>query len=166
LSLVSARHCWRFDPMSTQLYPHIVADSDVLSGRPVVEGTQVPVSTLIEQVARGKSLDEVARECGVSVEDVRSALEYGAQRAGEPAVAATPENKTSGGIFYAASDSQAVEEEARRVGLDPTKLFPLGRCLLELRVQGIASGERLFSSWDEVDAEIAERRGSRYPDDE
>ncbi|HEU4785423.1 MAG TPA: hypothetical protein VFS83_18935 [Ktedonobacterales bacterium] len=51
------------------------------------------------------------------------------------------------------------EEEARRLGLDPTRLSPLGRRLLELRAQAIAAGEPLLTTWEELDAEIAERRG-------
>lgn len=76
--------------MQYQLYPHIIADPDILSGKPVVEGTHVPASTLIEQVASGKSLDEVARENGVSSEDVRAALNFGAQRAAEEVVLNDP----------------------------------------------------------------------------
>lgn len=57
-----------------------------------------------------------------------------------------------------------LEEEARRLGLDPAHLSPLGRRLLELRVQAIAAGEPLLTSWEELDAEIAERRGGIYPD--
>lgn len=48
--------------MTTQLYPHVTADPNILAGIPVVEGTSVPVSPLVAQVAKGKCLDEVARE--------------------------------------------------------------------------------------------------------
>jgi uncharacterized protein (DUF433 family) len=150
--------------MTTQLYPHIIADPDILSGRPIVEGTQVLASTLIGQVAAGSSLKEVARQHGVSVEDVRAALEYAAELTGEPSVAIEPERETAGEASRPPVDRQAVEDEARRLGLDPADLSALGRDLLELRVQGIAYGEPLLSSWKELDAEIAERRGSRYPD--
>lgn len=152
--------------MAMQVYPHISADASVLSGQPVIEGTSVPVSVLVSAVAAGKSLDEVAREHGVTVADVRAALEYAAQRAGEPAVAATIQSETSGETSQTLVDQQAVEEEAHRVGLDPAQLSPLGRRLLELRVQGIAAGEQLLSTWDELEAEIRDRRGGTYPDAE
>ena len=69
--------------MQVKLYSHIVADSDVLAGKPVVEGTNVLASTLVGAVAAGKDIPQVAREFGISEEDVRAALEYAAQRVGE-----------------------------------------------------------------------------------
>ena len=125
--------------MTTQLFPHIVADPDILSGRPVVEGTQVPVSTLIEQVAAGKSLDEVAREYGVSVEDVRTALEYAAWRTADPALPLQPTMPQSPADTGELSPLAA--EEAHRLGLDVASMSPLGRDLLEIRARGIAAGD-------------------------
>lgn len=149
--------------MALQLYPHISADARVLSGQPVIEGTSVAVSLVVSQVAAGESLPDVARENGVSVEDVRAALEYAAQRTSEPmAVAADAKNEDSTG--QADAKPGMAEEEARRLGLDPAHLSPLGRRLLELRAQAIAEGEPLLTSWEELDAEIAERRGGIYPD--
>ena len=55
--------------------------------------------------------------------------------------------------------SDLVDDEARRLGLDPAHLSLLGRRLLELRAQAIAAGEPLITTWEELDAEIAERRG-------
>lgn len=145
--------------MSMQLYPHITADADVLSGQPVVEGTAVPVSLLVKQIAAGKSVEDVAREYDVTVEDVRAALEFAAQRASEPPFAVRG-GSTSTPAKVTASE---VEAEALRVGLDPAKLSPLGRRLLELRVQAAAAGEMFLSSRKELDAEIADRRGGVYP---
>jgi uncharacterized protein (DUF433 family) len=142
--------------MSTQVYPHIIADPEILSGKPVIEGTQVPASKLIQQVARGKSLDEVARESGVSVEDVRAALEYAAQRAGEP-VAGTGSRNTTGQVGDLLTPAGA--EEARRIGLDPAKLSPLGNRLLDQRAKIRAAGIPMLS-WDQLDAELAEQRGT------
>ena len=55
--------------------------------------------------------------------------------------------------------SDLAEIEARRLGLDLAHRSPLGRRLLELRAQAIATGEPLLTTWEELDAEIAERRG-------
>ncbi len=57
--------------------------------------------------------------------------------------------------------SPEAEREARELGLDPARLSELGRRLLELRADGIAAGEPRISSWDELDAEVAERRRER-----
>lgn len=103
--------------MSIQLYPHIITDPDVLSGLPVIEGTQVPVSTLIARVATGKHLEEVAHEHGVTVADVRAALEYAAKCVGEPQAPPRQEPATAD---HTPSEqlSPAALEEARRIGLD------------------------------------------------
>lgn len=150
--------------MTAELYPHIVADPDILSGTPVIVGTRVSAGSVVFAIAAGKSQSDVAREYGVTAEDVRAALEFAARRAGEPI---EPVPSTSGASSSDATspvDSPLAEEEARRLGLDPTRISLLGRRLLELRAEGIASSEPLLTTWEELDAEIAERRGERYPD--
>lgn len=54
----------------------IAVDADVQHGKPVIEGTRVPVHVLVGAVAGGMSLDEVADEYGVETQDVQAALEY------------------------------------------------------------------------------------------
>ncbi len=139
--------------MPIQLYPHIVADPDILAGKPIIEGTQVPVSTLVAASAGGNSLDEVAHAHGVTVDDVRAALEFAAQRAGE----AAPPDKMA-----VPADGQSRTSPPE--GEAPAQLS-LGQRLAELREQVIASGVPLLSSWDELDAEVADRRGERMPDE-
>lgn len=149
--------------MALQLYPHISADARILSGQPVIDGTSIAVSLVVSEVAAGKNLHDIAQEHRLSIEDVRAALEYAAQRTSEPvAVAVDAKNEESTG--QADAKSAMAEEEARRLGLDPTHLSPLGRRLLELRAQAIAAGEPLLTTWEELDAEIAKRRGGIYPD--
>lgn len=142
--------------MQFQLYRHIVADPEILSGQPVVEGTQVTASTLITGVAAGKSLDAVAGEHGVTTEDVRAALEFAAQRAAEPVA--------RDGAAHAVGQatnvlSPAGTEEARRLRLDPSTLSPLGKRLLEQRAKIRAAGIPMLT-WEQLDAEIAEQRGT------
>ena len=148
--------------MRYQLYPHIIADPDILSGKPVVEGTQVPASNLLEEVASGKSLDEVARENGVTLDDVRAALAYGAHCIGEPVQA--PINQ----IHLpdeSAESLTAAEAEAIALGLDPATLSPLGRRLLAQRAKIVASGIP-SPTWDEFDAEMAEMRRAAQDEQE
>lgn len=57
------------------LAPHIVADPSIRSGRPVIQGSRVPV----EVVAAGLAIEEVASEYGITREDVLAALGYAAQ---------------------------------------------------------------------------------------
>lgn len=125
--------------MQVELYPRVVADSEVFSGRPIIAGTHALVSTLIHEVASGKTIEEVAREQGVSADDVRAALEYAAKRTGESiSLPGTPPNAVPAATSFAEQ-------------------------LDALRAQIIASGEPLLS-WDGVSAEVAERRGERYVD--
>ncbi|MGH2532234.1 MAG: hypothetical protein ACRDJW_07980 [Thermomicrobiales bacterium] len=42
---------------------------------------------------------------------------------------------------------------------------PLGRRLMAIREQILASGQPLLESWEDLEREIAERRGGAYLDD-
>ena len=64
--------------MAVQLAPRIVADPNVRFGRPVIEGTRLPVSLVVGKLGGGMTMDEVASEYGLSLEDVRAALSYAA----------------------------------------------------------------------------------------
>jgi uncharacterized protein (DUF433 family) len=147
--------------MPIQLYPHIVADQEILAGRPVIEGTQIPVSALVAAVARGESLDEVAREHSVTAADVRAALEFAAQRAGEAIAPDQADHPIDGQSAGATHQGNGQSETVT----DTSGLSPLGRRLGELREQFLASGEPLLS-WDEIDTEVADRRGERTLDDD
>lgn len=141
--------------MVTKLYTHIIADANVLGGRPVIEGTDIPVSRLVERAAEGESLETIASESGVTVDAVRAALNFAARRADAPA---TPQETTLGDQVT----GEAIAEEARHMGLDPTTLTPLVRRLLELRLLGAAHGQPPINNLDELAAEIASRRGGDY----
>jgi len=54
-------------------------DPDVQGGAPVIRGTRVPVAVLVEAVAAGDTLGEVASAYRVTEEQVRSALAYAAE---------------------------------------------------------------------------------------
>ena len=53
-------------------------DPDVQGGTPVIRGTRVPVSVLVEAVAAGDEIGTVAQAYRVTEEQVRAALEYAA----------------------------------------------------------------------------------------
>lgn len=138
--------------MSIQLYPHIITDPDILAGKPVVEGTQVPASALVEQVAAGKPFDEIAREHGVTVEDVRAALGFAAQRVGDvpPSEMPAPSSFPDTGVH---ADQIAVD--GPKSPREP--VTELGRRLSAIRERIVASGAPLLA-WDELDAEMDEMR--------
>ncbi|OYT34710.1 hypothetical protein B6U96_12420, partial [Archaeoglobales archaeon ex4484_92] len=56
----------------------IVIDSEIRHGKPVIRGTRVPVDVILGSLADG-SVEEVAKEYGISKEDVLAAIEYAAK---------------------------------------------------------------------------------------
>jgi uncharacterized protein (DUF433 family) len=65
--------------MAVEIAPHIVADPLVRFGKPVIQGTRVPVHVLVAKIAGGMTPEQVASEYGVTIEDVRAALAYAAK---------------------------------------------------------------------------------------
>ncbi|MGH7151563.1 MAG: DUF433 domain-containing protein [Planctomycetota bacterium] len=57
----------------------IVIDERIRSGRPVVEGTRVPVETVLGRLAGGMSVREVADKHGVRAKDGHAAIAYAAE---------------------------------------------------------------------------------------
>lgn len=58
--------------------PRITVDQNVRSGRPVIEGTRVPVDLVIGKLSGGMSVEEVCEEYELAREDVLAALGYAA----------------------------------------------------------------------------------------
>jgi uncharacterized protein (DUF433 family) len=63
----------------TVIAPRIAVDPQVHFGKPVIQGTRVPVSVVVGAVAAGDSTEEVASEYGLTPQDVRAALSYAAK---------------------------------------------------------------------------------------
>jgi uncharacterized protein (DUF433 family) len=66
----------------------IVVDERVRFGRPVIEGSRVPVELVVGKVAGGMSIDQVAEEYGLSREGVQAALSYAARLVAEEEIRA------------------------------------------------------------------------------
>jgi uncharacterized protein (DUF433 family) len=62
-----------------ELAPRVVVDPAVRFGKPVINGTRVPVEVVIGKLAGGMSVEAVADEYGITEDDVRAALRYAAQ---------------------------------------------------------------------------------------
>jgi uncharacterized protein (DUF433 family) len=54
----------------------IVIDPLVCHGKPIVEGTRVPVAVVVGALAGGMSFEEVQREYDLTVHDIRAALKF------------------------------------------------------------------------------------------
>jgi uncharacterized protein (DUF433 family) len=63
-----------------EIAPRIVVDTRIQLGRPIIKGTRVPVEIVIGQLAAGLTADDVAREYGLTRDDVLAALRYAAER--------------------------------------------------------------------------------------
>ena len=72
----------------TLIAPRIAVDPQVRFGKPVIEGTRVPVSVVVGAVAAGDSWNEIAQEYGITEDDIRAALAYAANRLEEETVRA------------------------------------------------------------------------------
>lgn len=64
------------NPRVRLLAPGITATPGVISGRPALEGTRIPVTLVLGHLAAGDSIDEVARAYDLKPRQVRAALDY------------------------------------------------------------------------------------------
>lgn len=72
-----------------RIAPRITVDKAVRFGKPVIEGTRVPVDLVLGQLAGGMTIEMVMEEYGLSREDVRAALAYAAKHVAGEDVRAT-----------------------------------------------------------------------------
>ena len=59
-----------------EIATRIAVDPGICSGKPVIKGTRVPVEVVLEQLALGAAVEEVAEEYGLTREDVLAVLGY------------------------------------------------------------------------------------------
>ena len=60
---------------------HIVVDPLILVGKPVIKGTRIPVSLILNLVAHGMTFDEIIDDYpSLSVDDIRTAILYAGAR--------------------------------------------------------------------------------------
>lgn len=70
-------------------FPRIAVDPQICGGRPVVTGTRVRVSDVLDMLAGGASPAEIAADFPyLDEEDVRAVLAYAARAADHPVVLA------------------------------------------------------------------------------
>jgi uncharacterized protein (DUF433 family) len=62
-----------------KLGERIVADPEILGGKPLIAGTRVTVELILGQLGRGQTPDEVAKQYGVSRDDVLAAIRFAAE---------------------------------------------------------------------------------------
>ena len=60
----------------TTLNDRIHLDPRICHGSPIIRGTRVPVTVVLGSLAGGMSFDEVQREYGIELDDIRAAIHY------------------------------------------------------------------------------------------
>ena len=77
------------DMMTLAGFPRIAVDPAVCGGRPIIAGTRVRVTDVLEMLAGGATAAEIAEDFPyLSEDDVRAALAYAAAQANHPVVLA------------------------------------------------------------------------------
>jgi uncharacterized protein (DUF433 family) len=71
---------------SSEIFPGIISDKEILGGEAVIKGTRIPVALILCHLAVGMSTDEIVYEYDLTVENIRAALGYAAKRIGEEAM--------------------------------------------------------------------------------
>ena len=64
--------------MGVEIAPRIVVDPAIRHGRPVIQGTRLPVDLLVAKLAGGMTAEEVAEEYEITQEDIQAVLSYAA----------------------------------------------------------------------------------------
>lgn len=73
-----------------RIAPRITVDEHVRFGKPVIEGTRVPVEVVLGKLAGGMTVEAVADEYGLTRDDVLAALAYAATTVAAEEVRALP----------------------------------------------------------------------------
>lgn len=79
-----------FVAMASLLHPRVSVDPAVCGGGPVIAGTRVRVSDVLDMLAGGASVGEIVADFPyMSAEDVAAALAFAARDADHPVITAT-----------------------------------------------------------------------------
>lgn len=54
----------------------VVFDPAIAHGRPIIQGTRLPVSIVVGSLAGGMTFEEVQREYDITLDDIRAALKF------------------------------------------------------------------------------------------
>ena len=62
------------------MHDRIEINPRIRNGEPVIKGTRVPVARLVAELADGTSVDEIATQYEVTIEDIRAAAEFAVEQ--------------------------------------------------------------------------------------
>jgi uncharacterized protein (DUF433 family) len=61
-----------------EVFPGVSMDPDIRFGKPCLTGTRIDIATIVGAIATGETVETVATEYALSIDQVRSALSYAA----------------------------------------------------------------------------------------
>lgn len=67
-----------YDMRQKNIFPNITVDSGIRFGKPVIEGTRVPVDLVVGKIAGGMGVNDVMLEYDLKKHQVLAALRYAA----------------------------------------------------------------------------------------
>lgn len=73
--------------MKRHIFPKIVVDPKVRFGKPVIEGTRVPIDLVVGKIAGGMTIEDVMKEYDLTRNQIMAALQYAAKLVTEEQVA-------------------------------------------------------------------------------
>ena len=65
--------------MAVEISPRIMVDPKIRFGKPVIQGTRVPVELIVAKLAGGMDAEDVMEEYDLTKDDIRAALSYAAK---------------------------------------------------------------------------------------
>ncbi len=65
--------------MAREIAPGIVVDPGIKGGRPVIQGTRIPVDLVLGQLGGGMTIEQVMDEYDLKRNNILEALKYAAQ---------------------------------------------------------------------------------------
>ena len=75
--------------MNSQGIDTITAQMAILGGKPVIKGTRVPVTLVVEELGGGTTMEEIMKEYDLTRSQVQAALKYAAAALREDVVMAS-----------------------------------------------------------------------------
>ena len=72
--------------MAVELAPRIVVDPAIRFGKPIIQGTRVPVDLVLAKISGGMAFQDVAEEYDLTHADIQAALAYAARVVAEDEV--------------------------------------------------------------------------------
>jgi uncharacterized protein (DUF433 family) len=57
--------------------PHIISDPEIMVGQPIIEGTRITVSLILNELAHGNSVNDIIRNFPhLTRESIKAAIEF------------------------------------------------------------------------------------------